>query len=246
MKYYGLSDIGKQRETNQDSYIIVTNKVNDVFALVCDGIGGGKSGDIASSTTTNFIAEAFVEHEGFASCEEVKSWLKKIILKVNDHVFALSTTDKKYDGMGTTLVGVLISDKGNFVVNVGDSRAYYYNKEDGLVTITEDHNMAMELYRRELIKKEEIETHPQRNILTNAVGVVGNIRVDILPIEKKGKTIMLSTDGLHGYVSEAEIKEVMGKKASLQKKAKELIALANEGGGFDNTTIILIELKEGE
>ena len=246
MKYYGLSDIGKLRETNQDSYIIVTSEANDVLALVCDGIGGGKSGDIASTTTTKFIAETFAEHKGFSNNEEVKSWLKKIILKVNDHVFALSTTDKRYDGMGTTLVGALISDKGSFVVNVGDSRAYYHNKEDGLVTITEDHNMAMQLFHMELIKEDEIETHPQRNILTNAIGVVGNIRVDIYPIEKNGKTLMLSSDGLHGYVSEDDIKKVVAKKATLQKKAKELIGLANEGGGFDNTTIILIELKEGE
>jgi len=246
MKYYGISDIGKLRTTNQDSYIIVTNENKDVLAIVCDGIGGGKSGDIASSTTTRFIAELFAKNRGFLNEEDAKMWLKRALLKANDHIFSLSTTDKKYDGMGTTLVGALISSVGRFVVNVGDSRAYFMQSEGQLMAITQDHNIATELYQMEVIKKDEIESHPQRNVLTNAIGVVGNMKVDIFPLASQEMILLLTTDGLHGYVREEEIKEVLQLKKSLQKKALQLISLANNVGGFDNTTIILIDLKEGE
>ena len=246
MKYNGISDIGKIRDTNQDSYIIVTNENKDVLALVCDGIGGGKSGDIASSTTTRFIAESFAKNGGFTDAEEAKLWLKRILLKVNDYIFTMSTTEEKYEGMGTTLVGVLICNQGRFVANVGDSRAYFLCEGEDLVSITEDHNMATELYQMKLIKKEDIEKHPQRNVLTNAIGVVGNIKVDIFPLERKAMTLLLATDGLHGYVKEEEIKKILDGKKTLQRKTKQLVSLANDSGGYDNTTIILIELKEGE
>ena len=98
----------------------------------------------------------------------------------------------------------------------------------------------------DIIKKEEIESHPQRNILTNAVGVVGNLKVDIFPLTNETMTILLCSDGLHGYVEEEEIRKVLITKGTLQKKAQKLITLANNAGGYDNTTIVLVELKEGE
>lgn len=245
MRYYGSSDIGLVRKANQDSYLIATNEKGDVFAFVCDGIGGGKSGDIASETMTRYFGELFAKQKGFSSKEEVEQWLAKNLEKANDYLFTQSTTDKVLEGMGTTLVGALFSSQGNYVVNVGDSRAYVIEKNMKMKQITVDHNLATDLFQKGEINQEELLVHPKRNVLTNALGVVASLKVDIFALSKEIKKVLLCSDGLHGYVKDVAIEKVMIEDIPVKETVKKLINLAKKAGGYDNITVIVVELAGG-
>ena len=121
MKCYGATDIGLVRSSNQDSYVIATNEAGDVFALVCDGIGGGNSGDVASQTAIHYFSEVFSSNRGFRDEQEALTWIRYQVRKANDEIFSLASTKKEYQGMGTTLTGVLLIPQGSYVVNIGDS-----------------------------------------------------------------------------------------------------------------------------
>lgn len=246
MRYYGASDIGLVRKMNQDSYLIATNEKGDVFAIVCDGIGGGKSGDIASEMMTRYFGELFAKQKGFASQEEVENWLGSNLEKANDYLFTQSTTDKSLEGMGTTLVGALFCSQGIYVVNVGDSRAYVIQDNNEMKQITIDHNLAEDLFQKGEINQEDVAVHPKRNVLTNALGVVGSLKVDIFPLSKEIKRVLLCSDGLHGYVKEEEIKKLLTDSTSVQETVKKLIESANRAGGYDNITVIVVELTGGK
>lgn len=241
MKIAGRSDIGLVRSSNQDNYIIATNKGNNTLALVCDGIGGSKAGDIASLMVIKYVGEAFSTTESFESEESAKLWLVKVLHQVNDEVFAQTLTNNDYEGMGTTLVGALFFNHKVMVVNVGDSRAYVLSN-DVLSQVTTDHSLVNDLVERGEILRQEAENHPQRNILTNALGVVGTLKVDIFKVED-GDKLLLCSDGLSGYVSSDLIKEIIEKENEpIENTLNKLIESANNAGGYDNITVILAEL----
>lgn len=242
--FYGLSDIGLVREENQDSFISVANTQGEMLYLVCDGIGGGKSGNVASNLAASFLAEKFASQNSFKTLTDAKTWMTQMLYKTNDHVFSFSTTGKSMTGMGTTLVGAYIGKQGSFVVNIGDSRAYIVDQEDQLRCLTVDHNLAYDLYLSGEINDEERINHPQRNVLTNAIGIVGELRVDVFDVPETSQLLLLSSDGLHGYVSEEKIQEVLTKyHTSVQEKAQQLVDLANKAGGYDNVTVLLVTLN---
>ncbi|MDR1794202.1 MAG: Stp1/IreP family PP2C-type Ser/Thr phosphatase [Erysipelotrichaceae bacterium] len=247
MKYYGSSDIGRVRTANQDSYLTVSNQDGDVFAVVCDGIGGGNAGDVASSLAVRYLGEQFAQVHSFASSKEIQSWLSSCFAKANDYIYHSAQINSQMAGMGTTCVGCVISLQGNFVANVGDSRAYGYDESGELVQITRDHNVAFDLFKRGEISKQEIATHPKRNIVTKALGMRGTLKPDLFELAPQVSQLLLCTDGLHGYVPEQFIGEVLGNtKYSLRKKVSALIDLANKAGGFDNTTVVLLALDRRE
>ncbi len=140
----GKSDIGLVRSTNQDNYLIVKNKDNDVLALVCDGIGGSKAGDVASLSVIKFVGHAFSNTEAFSSAVSAKLYLEKVIRLANDDLFAKTLESEEYSGMGTTLVGALFLSEHTLVVNVGDSRAYTL-KDNELRQVTTDHSLVNDL-----------------------------------------------------------------------------------------------------
>lgn len=241
MKIAGRSDIGLVRENNQDNYLITKNSKGDILALVCDGIGGAKAGDVASLMATKKVGESFSNIEGFDNLSDGEAWFKKVLNKANDKIYSATTTSKDYEGMGTTFVGALIIDNNIVVANVGDSRAYVL-KENELYQITNDHSLVYELAASGQIKPEEIDTHPQRNVLTNALGVVGDLRVDTFSVDR-GQKLLLCTDGLSGYVKNNQIEKIMSNQGySIDQMLEKLIAKANGVGGFDNITAIIADL----
>lgn len=247
MKWYGATDIGLKRKVNQDSYVIASNDHGDVLALICDGIGGGKSGDVASGQAIQYFSEVFSQSDSFKDEQEVKNWITFHVQKANDAVFTLSTTDIAYQGMGTTLVGTLISHVGTFILNVGDSRAYgsFVNREFSL--LTEDHTLLQDLINKGEVSLEEAKAHPKRHLLTNALGIWDKTKVDIKKIDKPVDSLLICSDGLHGYVDHETMKTIiLDPFLPIQQKSKKLMSCALEAGGFDNITIIIIEMEGDE
>lgn len=247
MKCFGATDIGLVRSSNQDSYVIASNEAGDVFALVCDGIGGGNSGDVASQTAIQYFSEVFSTNKGFKDEEEALTWMRFHIRKANDAIFTLAATKKEYQGMGTTMVGVLLIPEGRYVINIGDSRVYATFSDGSFRCLTQDHTLVQELVNHGELKPEEIASHPKRNMLTNALGIWDNVRIDLLRVEDVVDTFLLCSDGLHGYVPEPILSRIMqDPRLTLQGKSKQLMNIALLQGGYDNITIILIQTEEGD
>lgn len=241
MKIAGRSDIGLVRSNNQDNYLIVLNKGGNTLALVCDGIGGAKAGDVASLMVIKYIGEAFSSTEEFTTTQSAKLWLEKILHQANDEVFTKTLSNEDYEGMGTTLVGALFLSEEIIIANVGDSRAYVL-LNNSLIQVTSDHSLVNDLLNSGQINYDELEEHPQRNVLTNALGVVSNLKVDLYTLSA-GRKLLLCSDGLSGYVSKTLISELMSSNDSLESILSGLIKMANSAGGYDNITAIVADLK---
>lgn len=244
MKFYGASDVGLKRTNNQDSYALVENANACILAVICDGIGGGKAGDVASQIACDHLKNQFMTAASFTSDLQAKHWLQKVICEANDLIFMQSMKSLSQKGMGTTCVGVLVTPHGSYIFNVGDSRIYGMYEE--FVCLTIDHSFVSDLVKKGEITQEEALHHPNRNMLTNALGIWDKVKIDINKIKPDYRKLLLCSDGLHAYVEEAEILKVINGEGEARAKVYELIEKANEAGGFDNVSVILLEKEEGE
>lgn len=240
MRIAGASDRGYVRATNQDSYLI--QRIDDaVLAVVCDGIGGARAGDVASSVSCKIMDELFIKKEHFSDKDDVRLWLKNAITEVNQHIVTLSRSVEDYQGMGTTMVAVVFADNQIIGANVGDSRIFGIKEE--LIQLSDDHSLVNELVKLGKVKKEDANRHPNRNMLTNAIGIGKQIDIDIFEIDDNVDAVLLCSDGLHGYVDETEILNTIRSNGELEEKVSVLIGLANNAGGYDNTTVVLCDLR---
>lgn len=244
MKFYGASDVGLKRSDNQDSYALVENANECILAVICDGIGGGKAGDVASQIACDHLKNEFMKGNSFTTDIQAKHWLQKVIREANDLIFMQSAKSLSQKGMGTTCVGVLITPKGSYIFNVGDSRLYGMYKE--FVCLTVDHSLVSDLVKKGEITPEEAEHHPNRNMLTNALGIWDKVKIDINKIKPNYSKLLICSDGLHAYVEEKDILAILASEQDTRAKVYELIEKANEIGGFDNVSVILLEKEEGE
>lgn len=245
MKYFGLTDRGKMRKTNQDSYSIAAGEQGDVFAMVCDGIGGGRGGDVASQMAVTHFSRAFSDHRPFRDGEDLKCWLLGEINKTNREIHAMGDRMPSLKGMGTTLTGVVLSDVGRYIVNIGDSRTYAFDWDGKLKQLTEDDSLVNEMVKRGELTPEEAKDFPRRNVLTNALGVWDHTRARIFRYDTEAAGFLVCSDGLHGYVSDGDISDVLGRRdMDPALKVRSLFNLAMDAGGYDNVTIILVDLEE--
>ncbi len=247
MNIAGKSNIGKTRRMNQDSFAIFESE-NAIIVAVCDGIGGAKAGEVASKMACDLLIEEFKSTPPVSfSVEDITSWFKTVVIGINEKIWRASIENPDYSGMGTTLVGFLAIDELVVLVNVGDSRIYGINHENELIQLTEDHSLVSEMVKRGNITAEQAKTHPQRNILINALGVQDEIRIDISLLPEGYKWLLLCSDGLHGYVEDDVIASIMKlPRTQSASKADRLIELANQQGGYDNVTVVIASLKKGE
>ena len=248
--FFATSDIGQHRTNNEDSYLC--NSKEQLF-LVADGMGGQASGEIASKIAIRSAEEFIVR-----SRQEDITWpipyrkdftleqnrLHAAAAHANEKIRNFSSENFSMKGMGTTLVGVTIERDHLAIVNVGDSRLYRIRDEQ-IDQITHDHNLAWEQERMGLLTKEEAWNHPQRHILTSALGieVIENIRIDLASIEIHEKDLyLMCSDGLNDMLSDEEILKSIGstESKSLEHVAHCLIQDANRAGGRDNITVILL------
>ncbi|HAL02920.1 MAG TPA: Stp1/IreP family PP2C-type Ser/Thr phosphatase [Lachnospiraceae bacterium] len=237
---YSITDIGRQRQMNQD--YVFTSEISvgtlpNLF-IVADGMGGYKAGEYASKCTVDTI----VNEVSFSNDESPIRLLRNAIQKANSKIRQKSMSDDNYKGMGTTLVAGTFDGEILTVANVGDSRLYLYN--GSLKQITTDHSLVEEMIRMGELERERARTHPDKNIITRAVGVVEQVDVDFFEVEdiSNGDMILLCSDGLTNMVEDSEISEILGMKGSLEDKARLLVQTANAHGGKDNIAVVLAEL----
>lgn len=244
MKYYGITDRGIARKSNQDSYIIATSRTGDLFCLVCDGIGGARGGDVASRTAVSHISEAFSHTSGFHNESDVRMWLRDEISAVNRTILTMGAGNERLNGMGTTLAAVLLTDCGRFVINIGDSRVYGWKKDGTLRQLTRDHTLVEDLIRHGELTREQAATYPQRNVVTNALGVWENVRFDLEVHNETLDGFLICSDGLHGYVPEERISAILcDTEYDPSLRARRLIRQALDAGGYDNVSVILLDLE---
>jgi PPM family protein phosphatase len=236
-----FTDKGKVRQHNEDSVGVLTNRHGDYLAVVADGMGGHRAGDVASGMTIDILKEQWNTADKMETAEQAEQWLKRHITDVNEKVFSYSREHQECEGMGTTVVGAVCTDLFITVANIGDSRGYIFN-ESGLHQLTEDHSLVNELVRSGQISKEDAEHHPRKNVLLKALGTESNVSMDIKTIVFEEQDILfLCSDGLSNKVSEGELLEVVSSELSLEEKGQKLIDLANEYGGEDNITLVIVE-----
>ncbi len=247
MKYFGITDRGKLRRTNQDNYVIASNAYGDVFAIVCDGIGGGKGGDVASRLAVSHFSMAFSLSDPFLEEEEVRRWLSLEIPAANTEIYQTGVNTPGLKGMGTTLTGVLISKAGRYIVNIGDSRTYAYYKDHSMKLLTRDHTLVNDMLRHGELTEEEAKNFPRKNVLTNALGVWEKTRFDLERRDEELCGFLLCSDGLHGYVDEDRIRRiVLDRLMDPAIRVRRLYSAAMNAGGYDNITAILIDLEGDE
>lgn len=236
----GISDIGKIRRINQDSFLILSRD-NIQLMLVADGMGGAKAGEVASLLACQSIERQFNEMN-FENIEisEAKLWLKQAILKMNKEVYQASVKNPAYSGMGTTAVAALFYNDVCLVANVGDSRCYVVNSANKFIQVSEDHSLVNEMIRLKRITPEQARSHPQRSVLTNVCGVIPTIAVDMFEVHDFMKVLCCS-DGIHSMMEDKDIFSMLKSKDETELKVKHILHHANARGGLDNITLTLAE-----
>lgn len=239
---FGASDVGLKRLQNQDSYCIVEDAQHNMLAVVCDGIGGGKAGDVASHMASAHIKDRFQQKPSLDCDVDVKRWLSKIIQEANDIIFMQASKSMSQKGMGTTCVGVFYMNESTYIFNVGDSRIY--GLYDDFICLTEDHSYVSDLVKAGEITEEEAKHHPNRNMLTNALGIWDTVKIDINKVSESYRYLLICSDGLHGYVSDEDISKTLVSNKDIRAKVYALVDLSKQAGGYDNVSVILLEREE--
>jgi protein phosphatase len=255
------SDVGQQRQLNEDS--LVTAEIQAVHQSQCrpiglyavaDGMGGHSAGEVASTLATNALACAVIDrillphlNDQTPAEPDYGEMLKQACLQANRAVY--DQARRMGSDMGTTLVAALLVGNEAYVANVGDSRAYLLEKQ-GIRQITRDHSLVEQLVAAKQITREEARTHPQRNIIFRTVGDKPQLEIDIFhQTLKRGDSLVLCSDGLHGMIEAADIEQTLLSVAAPQEACDQLIARANAAGGDDNITVIVVRVEghtEGE
>jgi serine/threonine protein phosphatase PrpC len=230
--WYG-SDLGRQRQGNEDNYF-----VRAPLFVVADGMGGAQAGEVASE-----IAAASFEH-GLPDGGTVAEGLARIIEDANRRIHDRSRSEAELAGMGTTVTAAHVGDRRVTIAHVGDSRAYLM-RDGEVVRLTRDHSLVNELIERGKITEEQAETHPQRSVITRALGPEPNVQVDLESFQaRSGDVFLVCSDGLTSMIPESRLAPILTRAGSLEEAGRALIDAANEAGGRDNITVVLFRLEE--
>ncbi|MEG2769343.1 MAG: Stp1/IreP family PP2C-type Ser/Thr phosphatase [Oscillospiraceae bacterium] len=240
MKIVAKTDVGKIRENNQDSYAAGELPNGVAWAVVCDGMGGVAGGNVASSTAVKVISEQITSAYRFGmSAKSIKNMLISAITAANISVFDISKANEELDGMGTTVVCAIVTGGTAYIAHAGDSRAYLLSK-GSLIQLTRDHSMVQDLVEDGKITEDEAKFHPRKNIITRALGVDDEIRIDFSERELLlNDTLLLCTDGLTNFVENDEICQLTNDNMYYEF-ADRLVSRANKNGGGDNITVVAI------
>lgn len=240
MKIVARTDKGVVRDNNQDSYTVCELSEGAVLAVVCDGMGGAAEGALASSEAVKVVRERVAErYLSDMSDLSVKSLLVSAVENANKHIYSLSKTDESYEGMGTTVVAVLIANSFLYIAHAGDSRAYKLSGGE-LVQLTRDHSVVQNMLENGEITAEEAVDHPSKHIITRALGVDDFIKVDFCqePFDED-EVLILCSDGLTNYSTSDDILRLTS-DGCYYKYADRLVNLANQNGGGDNVTVVCV------
>jgi protein phosphatase len=245
MRGIGRTDVGRVRTNNEDSILIKNEPVGALpnLYVVADGMGGHKAGEVASSLAIESCCE-YVRRDELGG-GEILDTLIDAVRYANYRVYELSLSNESCSNMGTTFVGCSISGNTAYIVHVGDSRLYRIGS-DYIEQITSDHSFVGEMVRAGKITPEEAENHPDRNIITRALGTNNNVEADGIVLNvADGDILLICSDGLNTMLKNDRIMEIVKDSCSLEQRLNMLIDSANESGGKDNISAILIDFGEG-
>lgn len=246
-QYVMESDTGKKREVNEDRVAVLKRPDGLMLALVADGMGGHNAGDVASEMTVAALSELFMdaESEEFVSASSKKRWLDEKIRFINSEVYNYAGDHPECKGMGTTLIAALIENSFCIICHIGDSRVYMFNGK--AEQVTRDHSYVNVLVDNGEISEEEAEDHPKKNWIVRALGTEAGIEGEMIELEISDSSyLLICSDGLSNKVSKEEIAEIVGSHSALSQKGKDLVDLANDKGGEDNISFVLLASKAGE
>lgn len=237
----GLTDSGLSRENNQDSFF-VSNQEDFPLFIVADGMGGHNAGEIASDIAVETIREnTFNNRENLNCKDNIVNTIKQSLAEANKKIYFKALGTPECSGMGTTVTMVYVFQNKLYIGHVGDSRAYYID-ELCIKQITEDDSLVNELLKNGSITKEEAINHPQRNVITKALGTSIDIEVDVETFDyKHGDILIICSDGLSNMVKEDIIFKTIKSEDNVNLACRYLVDLAKENGGLDNITVIIIK-----
>ena len=241
MQSWGLTDPGCVRPQNQDTFAIEQLDRNTLLCVVCDGMGGAKSGNIASSLAADvFVQEVRRSWTSSMQQEQINQMLHSAVKLANFTVFDQAQQFEEFDGMGTTLVAVLLRNRRATVVHVGDSRAYRVNS-DGIWQMTRDHSLVQMMVERGELTQEMARTYPGKNFITRAIGTEPIVMCDISHLElSKGEFVLLCSDGLSNVLDDQEILFEVVHGVNKKDCCQRLLEIAKKRGAPDNVTVILM------
>ena len=237
---FGKTDVGLMRTINQDCIFISTEpvgKLQNLF-IVADGMGGHKAGDVASREAI----EKFVKYACTTHMTDPANILDSGIISINKEIYDMANSNRDYSGMGTTFVAATMTGNHVYIANVGDSRLYLIHRD--IQQITRDHSLVEDMVRMGMLEKEEARTHYKKNVITKAIGVADDktSTPDIFEIEiESGDKLLLCSDGLTNMVDDYDIRKTIKNSESIEDAVRQLINQANENGGKDNISAILID-----
>ena len=235
MEYFAATDIGNYRDKNEDFYFC-----NDNLFIVADGMGGHKAGEIASRTAVENFVEYF-QNNLKNNSQNIQEFMISSVNFANSKVFKLSREKKDYSDMGTTFTGCYIDSSKAHVIHVGDSRLYLKNSRE-FKLLTSDHTIVGELFRKGLLTYEETFNHPQKNYLTNVLGIGDELTPDFFSFDLgENDVILLCSDGLNSMLRDTFILKIINQFKNPEKITEKLIYWAKNKGGLDNITIISIK-----
>lgn len=242
MRIVSKTDIGRVRRSNQDSYLTGELSGSVAWAVVCDGMGGANGGNVASAVAVKSISEHInASYREGMSANSVRNMLMSAISAANSDVFDMAQSDANLLGMGTTVVVAIVIGKVAHIAHAGDSRAYIINK-DSIEQITRDHSVVQSMVENGEITEEQAKIHPNRNVITRALGVDDRIDIDYNEVVlRDGDTIMICTDGLTNYVENEQILE-LSNSCKFYEYPEKLIDMANDNGGGDNITVVMMSM----
>ena len=243
MQYWYLTDMGCVRSANQDMYAIEQLDKNTLLCVVCDGMGGAKSGNVASTLACDMFCQELKDAwNGDLDSEKFRSSLHTAVKTANFTVYDQAQQFPEFSGMGTTLVAAVIQPKKCTVVNVGDSRAYRINA-DGITQITQDHSLVQMMVDRGEITPEQARVNPSKNLITRAVGTEPSVICDIFPLKlEKGDYLLLCSDGLTNLLDDQEILFEVVHGQQPDDCCVRLLEIAKKRGAPDNVTCILVSV----
>lgn len=243
MQYWGITDPGCVRAQNQDTYLIEVLDKNTLLCVVCDGMGGAKSGNVASTLAADvFVQEVKRTWTPDMDDEKLEQMLRGAVKLANFTVFDQAQQFDEFAGMGTTMVAVLIQGKLATVINVGDSRAYSLNK-DGIRQLTTDHSLVQMMIQHGELTPEQAKSYPGKNLITRAIGTESVVECDVFHRGvTKGECLLLCTDGLSNLLDDQELLFEVVHGANKKSSCERLLTIAKNRGAPDNVTCVLVQV----
>lgn len=245
-----ITDRGQVRPLNEDAGGVFYNQSGQLLAIIADGMGGHQAGDVASSMAVSMFKDQWKNEKDTFTPDEAEKWLQEKIQVANEKMYVRAQGIKECEGMGTTVVIVIMTNEFITVAHVGDSRCYTLNNER-FTQVTEDHSLVNELIRSGEITKKEAHNHPRKNVILKSLGTQPTVQADVqtLTIDTLER-VLLCTDGVTDKIEDEEIEAFLKQTHSIEDIAQNIVQLANERGGEDNISLVLIdnneEAEEGE